>query len=429
MAPLRIGLAGLGTVGRGVMELLRSKASWLAHQAGRPLRLSRVASRSPKPELDLGGAAFSTDLASLHTEDVDLVVELIGGEDRALKLVRQALARGQSVVTANKAIIARHGDELFRTAARQGLGLGFEAAVAGGIPVVAALARGLAANRVSAIAGILNGTSNHVLTAMAEQGCSFEDALANAQALGYAEADPSFDIEGLDAAHKLAILGALAFDTGFAMEGLFTESIAGITTEDMGYAKELGYCIKPLSIARRTGQGIEARVHPALVPEGSLLASVQGVMNAVLIEGDLTGPTLYQGAGAGASPTASAVVSDLIALAQGDALRIRADRGARNMLDLSDSQSASYLRIPARDLAGAFAKLATVLGNHAISIEGAVQRERAIRRDDPDIGPWVPIVILTDRVRERDIQAALAEVQAMPEVAGPITRIRVEHFD
>ena len=429
MAPLRIGIAGLGTVGQGVLNLLQTNASWLARQAGRALALTRVASRSPKPALDLGVAEFSTDLRSLHASDVDVVAELIGGEERALELVREALAQGQSVVTANKAIIARHGDQLFHAAAQQGLSLGFEAAVAGGIPVVSALARGLAANRVTTIAGILNGTSNHVLTAMAEQGSSFQDALANAQALGYAEADPNADIQGLDAAHKLAILSALAFDTGFAVESVHRESIAGITAEDMGYAKELGYCIKPLGIARRVEEGIEARVHPTLVPEGSLLACVQGVMNAVLIEGDAAGPTLYQGAGAGAAPTASAVVSDLLAIARGDALSIRAQRGPRNMVDLEQALSASYLRIPARDVAGAFAKVATILSSHGISIEGAVQRKRAVRRNHLDDGPWVPIVILTDIVRDRDIQAALAEVQAMPEVVGPITRIRVEHFD
>lgn len=429
MAPLRIGIAGLGTVGQGVLNLLRTNASWLARQAGRALALTRVASRSPKPMLDFGAAEFSTDLRSLHASDVDVVAELIGGEERALELVREALAQGQSVVTANKAIIARHGDQLFHAAAQKGLSLGFEAAVAGGIPVVSALARGLAANRVTVIAGILNGTSNHVLTAMAEQGSSFQDALANAQALGYAEADPNADIQGLDAAHKLAILSALAFDTGFAIEGIHKESIAAITAEDMGYAKELGYCIKPLGIARRLQEGIEARVHPTLVPEGSLLASVRGVMNAVLIEGDAAGPTLYQGAGAGAAPTASAVVSDLLAIARGDALPIRAQRGPRNMVGLGQVLSASYLRIPARDVAGAFAKVAAILSSHAISIEGAVQRKHAVRRNRLGDGPWVPIVILTDIVRERDIQAALAEVQAMPEVVGPITRIRAEHFD
>ncbi len=376
------------------------------------------------------GARFSTDLESLHGSDVDVVVELIGGEDRALRLVRDALARRQPVVTANKAIIARHGDELLATADKQGVGLGFEAAVAGGIPIIGALTRGLAASPVQTVAGIINGTSNYILTAMTEQGSTFADALAAAQQLGYAEADPTFDVEGIDAAHKLSILAALAFDVEFGMEGIFTEGIAGITAEDIGYAAELGYGIKHLGIARRGEDGIEARVHPTLVPEAGMLAQVRGVMNAVLVESDAAGPALFHGAGAGGAPTASSVVADLIAIARGEMPAYRSGQLKRRTIPMGDIRSAFYLRIPARDAPGVFGKVARILGDRKISIEGAVQRERAVRiNGGSDRSSWVPIVILTDSVRQAVIDAAIAEVQAVPEVVGEIRCLRVEHFD
>ena len=430
MNALRIGIAGLGTVARGVVDLLAAQADHVARQSGRALTVTRIASRTPRPEAKLDGAAFSTDLESLHGPDVDVVVELIGGEDRALRLVRDALSRGQSVVTANKAIIARHGNELLASAGERGLGLGFEAAVAGGIPIIGSLTRGLAASRVQTVAGIINGTSNYILTAMAEQGSTFEDALAAAQQLGYAEADPTFDAEGIDAAHKLSILAALAFDVGFGLEGIFTEGISGVTSEDIGYAAELGYGIKHLGIARRAGDGIEARVHPTLVPEQSMLAQVRGVMNAVLIESEAAGPALFHGAGAGGSPTASSVVADLIAVARGEIPGYRVGRKERRMVPMGAVQSAFYLRIPARDAPGVFGKVARILGDLEISIEGAVQRERAIRiNGDGGRSSWVPIVILTDVVRQAVIDSAIAGVQAMPEVVGGIKCMRVEHFD
>ena len=430
MAALRIGIAGLGTVARGVVELLVANARHLERQAGRPLRLTRVASRTPRPEVDLAGAAFTTDLAALHDDEVDVVVELIGGEDRAVRLVRDALARRQSVVTANKAIVARFGDELLARAGKQGVGFGFEAAVAGGIPIIGSLTRGLTASRAHTVAGIINGTSNHILTAMAEQGSTFEDALAEAQALGYAEADPTMDVDGIDAAHKLAILAALAFDVGFGVEGVFTEGISAVTPEDIGYAAELGYGIKHLGIARRLADGIEARVHPTLVPAQGMLAQVRGVMNAVLIDSDAAGASLFHGAGAGAAPTASSVIADLITIARGGTLDYRTGREERRMIPMSCVQSAFYLRIPARDAPGVFGKVANILGDHGISIEGALQRERAIRINGEGNRPsWVPIVILSDRVRQAAMDRAVSEVQAMPEVVGEIKRMRVEHFD
>ena len=430
MQPLRIGVAGLGTVARSVVDLLRTRSGHLERQAGRPLTLARVASRTRRPEVDLMGAGFSTDLESLHGSDVDVVVELIGGEDRALRLVRDALARRQPVVTANKAIVARHGDELLASAEEQGVGLGFEAAVAGGIPIIGSLTRGLPASRVRTVAGIINGTSNYILTAMAEQGSTFADALAAAQQLGYAEADPTFDVEGIDAAHKLSILAALAFDVGFGMEGVFTEGIAGVTAEDIGYAAELGYGIKHLGIARCAGDGIEARVHPTLVPEHAMLARVRGVMNAVLIESEAAGSALFHGAGAGGAPTASSVVADLIAIARGESPHYRVGQRERRMIPMGTVQSAFYLRIPARDAPGVFGKVAYILGDREISIEGAVQRERAIRiNGEGGRTSWVPIVILTDKVRQAVIDSAIAEVQAMDEVVGTIKCMRVEHFD
>ena len=427
MEPLKIGIAGLGTVAGGVVALLRDNADLLARRAGRRLSLVRVASRSPKPGVDLGAANFTTDLDALHGPDVDVVVELIGGQDQAAELVRKALRGRQSVVTANKAIIARHGDELLALARAQGVALGFEAAVAGGVPVIGALCKGLAANRVRVVAGIVNGTSNYILTAMAEQGAAFADALAEAQAQGFAEADPSYDVEGIDAAHKLAILAALAFDLSFQFDRVYAEGISRVTEEDLAYAKELGYRIKHLAIARRTDEGIEARVHPTLVPEDGLLAGVDGVMNAVWIEGDAAGPTLHCGAGAGGLPTASAVVSDLIAIARGDALDPRVGGDEQSLLPIERTACAHYVRIPSLDAPGVFAEVAAVLGRHGISIEGAIQRQGAVRSENGG-GAWVPIVILTAPVLEQAMNAALSEVRRMPQVVGDIARIRVEHL-
>ena len=425
LQPLRIGVAGLGTVAGGVVALLRDNADALARRAGRPLSLVRVASRSPKPGVDLGGAAFTTDLNALHDPDIDVVVELIGGEDRALELVRRALQGGQSVVTANKAVLARHGGELLGLAQTQGAALGFEAAVAGGVPVLGALMRGLAANRVQEVAGIVNGTSNYILAAMSQHGVSFQAALSQAQAQGFAEADPTYDVEGIDAAHKLTILAALAFDMDFRFDAVYTEGISAVAKEDLSYAEELGYRLKHLAIARRVEGGVEARVHPTLVPESSLLAGVSGVMNAVWIDGEGIGPTLYYGAGAGAMPTASAVAADLIAIAHGDAPACCTGAKQQPVLPIERVVSAFYLRIPSRDAPGVFAEVAAILGRHGISIEGAIQRLGTVRSGAGGAS-WVPIVILTAPVAEGAMAAALQQVQELPEVVGDIARIRVE---
>jgi homoserine dehydrogenase len=423
-------LCGLGTVAQGVLEVLARNAEVIARRAGRPIVVTRVASRRLRAGVDLHGAAFSTEVMQLPASpDVDVVVELIGGADTALELLRASIAAGKPIVTANKAAIARYGDELLGAARAAGLPLLFEAAVAGGIPIIGSLTRGLAGNEVEWLAGIINGTSNFILTAMSDQGQDFASALAEAQRLGYAEADPTFDVEGIDAAHKLAILAALAFDTGFRFDAVCAEGISRITREDIEYARQLGYRIKHLGIARRAAAGIEMRVHPTLVPEGELLARVNGVMNAVLVHGNAAGDTLYYGAGAGGLPTASAVVADLIEIARSPRLSLTDEQPAAPALPalpLEDCTSAYYLRIPALDRPGVFARLATLLSERAISIESALQRAQAIHAETGEA--WVPIVLVTQPVAERVMNDALAAVQALPEVVGEVVRIRVEDF-
>ena len=393
---------------------------------GRQLELTRVASRTPRPEVDLGGAAFSTDLATLTAaDDVDVVVEAIGGEDDAKTLVCAAIAANKHVVTANKALIAVHGNEIMPAARQAGAFVGIEAAVAGGIPIINALTRGLAANRIEWLAGIINGTSNYILTAMSEDGQDFATALREAQRLGYAEADPTFDVEGIDAAHKLAILAGLAFGTPFDFGSVYIEGIADVDAEDVAYAAELGYRIKPLGIARRTARGIEARVHPCLTPESALIGKVDGVMNAVQVKGHAVGSTLYVGPGAGAGPTASAVVSDLIELARGGAGWSSAPpaEDAPESSPLGDLTCAHYLNVPAEDQPGVFANVAQTLSRHGISIEGVIQQPQAIRGQRG--AEWVPIVILTDVVAERDAERAVADIEKLAGVTGRVRRIRV----
>jgi homoserine dehydrogenase len=408
------------------LQILSENAEQITRRAGRPVIVTQVASRRLRPEVDLGDAAFSTDVHTipLH-DDIDVLVELIGGEDTALALQRAALEAGRPVVTANKAVVALHGDELVDLSIAHQAPLCFEAAVAGGIPIITALTRGLAANDLRWLAGIINGTSNFILTAMTDDNADFAEALAEAQRLGYAEADPTFDVDGIDAAHKLTIHAALAFGMDFRFSEVYTEGIGRISLEDVAYARQLGYRIKHLGIARRSGNGVEVRVHPALVPEHRLLANVHGVMNAIVVHGHATGDTLYYGAGAGQGPTASAVVADLIELARGKALMLERGNGdGVSVVPIADSESAYYLRIPSLDRPGVFARVATILSEHNISIESAVQRAEAVHTQSDQA--WVPIIIVTQRVRERVMNEALAAVQALSEVVGEITRIRVE---
>jgi homoserine dehydrogenase len=437
LKPLRVGLCGLGTVGQGIVRLLANNATEIARRAGRPIELVRVASRSPA-RIDLGAVPFSLRVEDVTRDPgVDVVVEVIGGLDAAERLWCDAIAHGKHIVSANKALIAERGDALFERAAAAKVGVGFEAAVAGGVPIVKALREGLAANRIQWVAGIVNGTTNFILSAMAARTSpagsnapvksAFEEALMEAQSLGYAEADPTFDVEGIDAAHKLAILSALAFGTGFSMDGVYTEGIRGVSGEDIDYADALGYRIKHLAIARRAAHGIEIRVHPALIPEDRMMAKVNGVMNAVVVNSDAVGSTLFYGPGAGASPTASAVVADLIDIARGQRLAptLREPDARRAPIELVTS--AYYLKIPAEDQPGVLAQVAQILSRHAISIEAVIQREQAIR----SLGErrWVPVILLTHRVAERAMNAALAEIQQLSEVVDRITRIRVEALD
>lgn len=428
MQPLRIGLCGLGTVAQGVLAVLKKNQQSIDARAGREIRVARVASRTARPELDLLGAQFSTELNDvIEASDVDVVVEMIGGEDAALKLVRRSLELGKPVVTANKAIIAAHGNELLALASSRQTTIGFEATVAGGIPIIASLMRALAGNEIQWLAGIINGTSNYILTAMAESGQAFATALAEAQRLGYAEADPTLDVEGIDAAHKLTIMAALAFGIGFRFADVYIEGINAVSVEDIEYARQLGYQVKHLGIGRISDAGVELRVHPTLVPQQQLLASVNGVMNAILVNGNAAGDTLYYGAGAGALPTASAVVADLIDIARGlSLLPVATSEGETRILSIEDVECGYFLKIPSLDKPGVFAKVATILSDQKISIEAAIQKEQAIHAESQHA--WVPIIILTQRVREGVMNQALEAVQQLPEVVGEITRLRVEQF-
>ena len=421
--PLRLGIAGLGTVAQGLLDLLARNRALIEARAGRELQVVAVASRTAR-DVDLLGAEFSTDVLSLAgRNDVDVVVELIGGEGIALDLVQQALDSGRPVVTANKAILASSGQSLFGSAAAHQTRFGIEASVAGGIPIIGAIQGGLAANDISSIAGIINGTCNYILTAMADEGTAFDDALATAQELGYAEADPTFDVGGIDAAHKLTILSALSFGTPFDKGAVHIEGIEDISLQDIRDAEALGYVIKHLGIARRTPQGVEARVHPTFVPRDVLLANVNGVMNAVAVQGDATGSTLYYGPGAGGEATASAVLADIVAIARGES-PTDADGSVRESrwVPITDVVSAAYLRIPVVDEAGVFAKIATILSEHGISIEGVIQQERAIEDRK------VPISVVTQPVLEADMLRAVAALAELPDVVGPVRRIRVEHL-
>jgi homoserine dehydrogenase len=364
--------------------------------------------------------------------EVAIVIELIGGYTPARELVLAAIENGKHVVTANKALIATHGNEIFAAAQRKGVMVAFEAAVAGGVPIIKALREGLAANRIEWIAGIINGTSNYILTQMREHGRSFEDALAEAQALGYAEADPTFDVEGVDAAHKLTILGSLAFGIPLQFDKTYVEGITRIEPQDVVNAEEFGYRIKLLGITRKTARGVELRVHPTLIPARRLIANVNGVMNAVLVEGDAVGPTLYYGAGAGSLPTASAVIADVVDVVR--ALTTDPENRVPHLafqpnelrelpvLAIEDVETAYYLRMQAEDRPGVMAAVAGILGEAGISIEAIHQQEPAEGAAD------VPLVMLTHRVQERQMNAAIARIEALDSIRGAVTRLRVEQL-
>lgn len=433
MKSLKVGICGLGTVASGVINVIKRNQQVISARAGCQVDVIHVASRSLKNNCDMTGVEFTTNLMDvINNPDVEVVAELIGGYDLAKDLVCAAIRNGKHVVTANKALIAEHGNEIFALAAEHKVIVAYEAAVAGGIPIIKALREGLSANKINWLAGIINGTGNFILTEMKDKGRDFSDVLAEAQALGYAEADPTFDVEGIDAAHKLAILASVAFGVPLQFEKAFTEGISKISTVDVNNAEALGYRIKHLGIARRKEDGFELRVHPTLIPEQQLIAKVDGVMNAVLVDGDAVGQTLYYGAGAGSEPTASAVIADLVDIARA----VGANSGvtvpylgfsADHMLNLpvisiEEITSAYYLRITAEDNPGVLAQVSSILSELGINIESVMQKESEQERQA------IPLVFLTHEVKEKQINLAIEQIEALETTVGNVVRIRVEHF-
>lgn len=435
MKPVRVGICGLGTVGGGTFNVLTRNAEDIARRAGRPVVVEQVGHRSIHPDCDITGIKATGDVFEVaENPDVDVIVELIGGYETARKLVLAAIDNGKHVVTANKALIAVHGNEIFQAAHENGVIVAFEAAVAGGIPVIKALREGLGANRIEWVAGIINGTGNYILTHMRDEGRAFDDVLAEAQALGFAEADPTFDVEGIDAAHKLTIMASIAYGVPLQFDKAYTEGIGRITAEDVEQADNLGYMIKHLGISKRTESGLELRVHPTLVPKGRLLANVNGVKNAIAVMGDAVGPTLYYGPGAGAEPTASAIISDILDVARDINTEhpyrvpylafsgVSEDMNAPAIMPMEDITTAYYLRLLAVDRPGVLARVTTTLSDYGISIEALIQQ-------DITEGELVPIILMTHRTKERQMNDAIREIESMADIAGSVTRIRVESLD
>jgi len=432
---VRIGLMGLGTVGGGTATVLTRNADEISRRVGRSLEIVHAAAREINEQTLFAadsGVKLSEDAWDVVNDaDVDVVVELIGGYSPARELVLKAIENGKHVVTANKALIAMHGEEIFAAANEKGVSVCYEAAVAGGIPIIKAMREGLAGNKIEWLAGIINGTGNFILTEMRDKGRDFDDVLKEAQALGYAEADPTFDVEGIDAAHKLTILASIAFGIPLQFDKTFTEGISKVTTEDVTYAEELGYRIKHLGVARRTNKGIEMRVHPTLIPEKRLIANVDGVMNAVLVQGDAVGPTLYYGAGAGAEPTASAVVADIIDVARTlesavdnkvTSLGYQAGKESNDaVLSAEDFETAYYLRLSVEDRPGVLADVANIFAEQGISIEAVIQKE------PENEGEKVSLILLTQKVQEKKMNAALSKVESS-NISDSVTRIRMEHL-
>jgi homoserine dehydrogenase len=427
--PFKIGICGLGTVGAGSYQLLTANRQQIAQRLGYPVDIELVATRRDNPNCPIAQSQLTRDIFAVADHpQIDLVIELIGGTDTARELVLAAIKQGKDVVTANKALIAVHGNELFAAAKQAGVSIAFEAAVAGGIPIIKALREGLSANKIQAIAGIINGTSNFILSSMQQQGCSFAEMLKEAQRLGYAEADPSFDVNGMDAAHKLSILAALAFGIPISLDEVYTEGIEQIDAQDIGYAEELGYRIKHLAIAKHTSQGVELRVHPTLIAQHSLLAQVSGVMNAVRVNADALGESLYYGAGAGAQPTASAVVADIIDLARQRTLTPAQrvpylgfqQQQSLPVLAITEVKTAYYLRMTAADHPGVLSAVTSILSAEGISIEAVIQKEAKTNEQS------VPLVMLLHPVVERQMDQALSKIGQIEDIYGTITRIRLE---
>ena len=433
LKPVKVGVLGLGTVGGGTVNVLKRNAAEIARRAGREIIITRASAKDLSKEriCNTDGIILCSDpMAIINDPEIEIVLELIGGAGFVKELVLKAIENGKHVVTANKSLIALHGNEIFAKASEKGVIVAFEAAVAGGIPIIKAIREGLGGNEIEWLAGIINGTGNFILTEMRDKGRDFYDVLAEAQALGYAEADPTFDVEGIDAGHKLTILASIAFGIPLQFDKVYTEGITQITRLDVEYAEQLGYRIKHLGIARKTPQGIELRVHPTLIPERRLIANVNGVMNAVLVKGDAVGATLYYGAGAGAEPTASAVVADVIDVVRAltsdpenrvPHLAFQADSLADIPVLTSDSIKTSYyLRLNAEDKPGVLADVTRILADHHISIEAIIQKEPL--RDETAI----PIILLTQITLEKEMNAAITEIEALKTVTGKVNRIRME---
>ncbi|CBW74928.1 Homoserine dehydrogenase (EC 1.1.1.3) [Mycetohabitans rhizoxinica HKI 454] len=440
MEPIKVGLLGFGTVGSGTFNVLRRNQEEISRRAGRGIEITRVAVRNPaKAQQVLGDALGTVALASdfvavVDDPSLDIIAEMIGGTGIARELVLRAIHNGKHVVTANKALLAVHGTEIFEAARAKGVMVAFEAAVAGGIPIIKALREGLTANRIQYIAGIINGTTNFILSEMRERGLDFATALADAQRLGYAEADPTFDVEGIDAAHKATIMAAIAFGVPVQFERAHVEGITRLDALDIRYAEELGYRIKLLGIARRTTQGIELRVHPTLIPAKRLIANVQGAMNAVLVYGDAVGATLYYGKGAGAEPTASAVVADLVDVTRLHTadpnnrvphLAFQPDRLANTpILPIDEVTSSYYLRLRVADQTGVLADITRILATLNISIDALLQKESEVI--DVSLAGETDIILITHETLEKNINAAISRIEALSTVRSGVTRLRME---
>ena len=435
MKPINVGLLGIGTVGGGTFTVLKRNAEEIARRAGRPIQITVVADKN----LDLarkvtGESCRLTDdaFAVVADPEVDIVIELIGGYGIAKELVLKAIENGKHVVTANKALLATHGNEIFAAAQKKGVTVAFEAAVAGGIPIIKALREGLTANRIEWIAGIINGTTNFILSEMRSKGLPFADVLKEAQQLGYAEADPTFDVEGVDAAHKLTIMSAIAFGNSMQFDKAYIEGISKLDSADIKYAEQLGYRIKLLGITKRTPDGVELRVHPTLIPAKRLIANVEGAMNAVLVKGDAVGATLYYGKGAGAEPTASAVIADLVDVARMHTadpehrvphLAFQPDAIVElPILPMAEVETSYYLRMRVEDKPGVLADITRILAEQQISIDAMIQRE-------PDEGEeQTDIIMLTHKTREKNIDAAIGKIEKLAVVKGAVTRLRLEEL-
>jgi len=433
MKPIKVGLLGIGTVGAGTFTVLARNAEEIRRRAGRPIEITMVADLDTERARQItGGKVEVVDDANIivNHPDIDIVVELIGGYGIARQLVMTAIANGKHVVTANKALLATHGTEIFRAAQEKRVMVAFEAAVAGGIPIIKALREGLTANRIQWIAGIINGTTNFILSEMRDKGLDFDVVLKEAQRLGYAEADPTFDIEGIDAAHKATLMSAIAFGIPVQFDKAYVEGITGLQAADIRYAEQLGYRIKLLGIARRAANGIELRVHPTLIPANRLIANVEGAMNAVLVHGDAVGATLYYGKGAGAEPTASAVIADLVditRLATADPehrvpyLAFQPDAMTDTpILPMDEITTSYYLRIRVADKLGVMADITRILADAAISIDAMLQKEPAAGETEADI------IILTHKTQEKKAKQAIAAIEALEAVSGQVARIRLE---